>query len=638
MAKDKSLTEKEADKPDMQASDIRDFILECRDEADLAKADRMDKNKENYDMFHLRHDFSHKKEGQSQEILSKQAMTVERTKATFQQALANLSDFWKLELCYPEFEQSMAIRPHEIEKMTNYQLERANYFNHVGNEVESALLASLAITKVTGKLCPKPKYVSKKKGRGPSLKRWIEKIDNKTWELNLSLVRADNYYPDPKGTGLYEIEDSWIDYHELVKMMDQDSDFDRDLLDSVSRSSGVDETEEEFNRARENGQNTPSDAGNRKRIKLTEFWGTVLDRDGGIAYENVQAILANDLHLILPPRPNPLWHQGSPYSASPLLEVANSVWHKALMDAPTQHNRAMIELYNLMVDAAMDQVHGVKQIRKDWLDNPAQVADGISPGTALSTNSMCPPGGKVLEPLLTTVVPPEAINIYQIQNQEFFASSLDSEVRAGIQTDQSATATVEQSNAINSVAAGISKNFENRQSTKVLELSWMTTAQNWDQIDREVFISLFGPQRGEELYSLSSEDVFASTVAGIRFKVFGITQMLAKANDFRKLTTLLQTIASAPPLLEEYVKKYDLGKTLGEIMTALNIDKYKLEIPHAVQQTMLPAAGPAEPQPDQMSQVSEAAGLPEQSGGQFDSQSFPGSPALIGGDNRMGPQ
>lgn len=631
----------ETEQEDMEEKEIVDWILQCRDEADMAKLDRKSRNKNNFDMYHLRHDFSHKEEGQSQEILSKQAMAVEQTKSFFQQSLADFGEWWSAEVCYPDAEASMKIRPHEITKLTDFMLGRANYYSHVGNEVESALLGSLAIAKVSGRLCPKPKYVAKKKGRGAGLKRWIEKTDDKTWEITFDVVRQDNYFPDPTGKGLYEIEDSWVDFHEVKKMMEADDDFNLDLLPAL-RSSSVSDSDDEFNRARETGQSTPTGS-LRKKIKLTEYWGDILNPDGDVIYENVQAIVANDTELILEPRPNPLWHQKSPYVASPLIEVANSVWHKALMDAPTQHNRALIEMYNLMVDAAMMQVHSIKQLRKDWLANPAQVANGIKPGVALDITAMCPPGAKVLEPVIDTVIPPEAFNVFGIVSQEFNASALTTDLRSGVtpNRNQSATAIVEQSQTITSVFTGMAKNFENRQITRELELAWMTVAQNWDMIDREVFISLFGAQRGDELSRLPAEEVFASTVNGVRFRVFGITQTLGKAQDFQKLTTLLQTVGSSPILMEEFFKKYDLGRLLGEIMTALDIDKHKLEIPQAVQNTMTaPEQGAPVAGPQDMSQIQSGASVNDYLSGMqtpgIPQTSFPGSPALAGGNQQLG--
>ena len=625
--------------PKLDDGAVKTYILACRDEADSAKRDRMDLNKDNYNAFHLRHDFSHKQEGQSTEVLSKQPMAVEQIKSFFQQALADLGDWWSAESCYAGAESAMKIKPEEITRLTNYKLEKAGYFSHVGNSIESALLASLTISKTRGLLCPKPKFVARKKGRGRSLKRWVERVENKTWEIKFDCVRAENYYPDPTGAGLYEIEDMWVDYHEVLALAKSDEAiYDLEAVRELSRGIGTDATEE-MGRRRETGQNTPIPA-HRPKVKLTEFWGTIIDPSSGeVCYENCVATLANDTVLIRKPEENPLWHQRSPYTATPLMEVANSVWHKAPMDAPTKHSEALTEMYNLIVDAAMQEVHAIKQLRKDALDNPAQVQNGIKPGATLTVNALLAPGTKVLEPITAVTIPAEALNVFNIIAQEFNASALTNDLRSGVMPFRAVKATevVEASQTITSVFQGMAKNYEAKQVMRELELAWQTVAQNWDSIDREEFISLFGAQRGAELAALPAEEVFASTVNGVRFRVYGVTMTLSKAQDFRKLTTLLQTIGASPQLMEEFVKKYDLGKTLGEIMTALDIDKYKLEIPQEVQATMMPE-GPAPEQggPDMMSQVPSAASgsLQDMMGGgaEFPSTEFPGSPALQGGN------
>lgn len=616
--------------------EIVDWVMNCRNEADEAKRERMNRNKNNYDMYHLRHDFSHKEEGQSTEILSKQSMAVEQIKSFFQQALADIGDWWQAEAAHPDGEEAMLIRPHEITKLTNYMLEKAGYFAHVGNSIQSALLGSLAISKTYGCMVSKPKFVARTKGRGKSFKRYVEKVEDKTWEMKFEVVRQENFYPDPTGKGLYIIEDMWCDYFDVLKLAEGDEAiYELDAVKKLSRA-GITDSEENFDRSRETGQST-FDGGHRPKVKLTEFWGIILDKSGEICYENCVATVANDTTLIRHPEDgNPLWHQTTPYTFSPLLEVANSVWHKSLMDAPTNHNRALIELYNLLVDAAMRQVHAISQLRKDALDNPAQVADGIKPGMTLLVNGGLVPGAKVLEPLTQVQVPNEAFNIFNIMNQEFNASALTNDLRQGVMPFRAVKATevVEASQTITSVFQGIAKNYESRQSVKELELAWKTTAQNWDKISPEEFESLFGKQRGRELSQISPEEVFAATVNGVKFRVFGITLTLSKSQDYKKLTTMLQTIGAAPALMEEYLKKYDLGKLLAEIMTALDIDKYKLEIPKAQQMTMEapPEEGVPVEGPDQMSQVPQAGNISDMFGGGMPSTAFPGSPALVGGN------
>lgn len=621
----------------LEDKQVVDWITSCREEADNAKRDRMARNKDNYDMFHLKHDFSHKEEGQSTEVLSKQSMAVEQIKSFFQQALVDIGEWWQAEAPIPEMDEAAPIKAHEITTLTNYMLEKAGYFSHVGNSIQSALLGALSISKTYGVMKPKPRFVARKSGRGKSYKKWVEKIDEKTWEIKFEVVRQENYYPDPTGKKLYEIEEMWVDYYELLRMSEgDDAIYDRSAVLGLSKG-GSEDSENEFDKARETGQNT-TNSGHRPKIKLTEYWGTILDKDSGeICYENIVATVANDTVLIRKPESNPLWHQGSPYTVSPLMEVANSVWHKAPMDAPTSHNRALIELYNLFVDAGMKQVNQLGQLRVNTLVDPSQVANGIKAGTTLLVNEFLPAGLKAYEPLSTVEIPNQAVNIYNIMSQEFNASALTNDLRQGVMPFRAVKATevVEASQTITSVFQGIAKNYESRQQMKELELAWKTTAQNWDRISKEEFVSLFGQQRGTELSQLDPQDVFAATVNGIRFRVFGISLTLSKAQDFRKLTTLLQTVGSSEVLLEKFTEKYDFGKLLGEVMTALDIDKHKLEIPKEVQATMNPPPNepPPEQGPDMASQNTQAGAgsLADMLGGpQFPTTQFPGSPALAG--------
>lgn len=604
----------EAQKDEFTEQELIDYMEASLREADTARRTRIEQNKNNFDNYHLRHDFSHKKKGQSREVLSKQAMAVEQTSSFFQQALVDLSDWWSVELkSSAKSEALLKLRPHEIKALTDHMLEKTNYYNHVGNAVKSGLLGSLMITKTTGCMKPSPKYRTKKEGKGKNLKKKLVLVEDETWQLEQYIVRQENYYPDPTGAGLYEIEVMWADLWEVLERAEGDeSIYDKEAVEKLSTALR-DDFEEQEGRTRETGQDVHTN-GKRPRVKLTEFWGTVVSpKTGKKLYENVVFTVANDRFLIRKPTPNPLWHQKSPYSAVPLIEVPNSVWHRALMDAPTQHNKALIEIYNLILDSAMKAVYGITQVRTDALDDVSQIVDGIEYGTALQVNSSLPPGAKAIEQVVTGEVPNDALNIMNVIQQEFNSSALTNDLRQGVLPSRSVKATevVEASQTITSVFSSLAKNVEQKKIKRDLELAWQTIAQNLDLIDEEELIGIFGEERGREIAALSPEDVFADTINYCRFQVYGITQTLSKAQDFRKLTTLLQTVGSSEVLLEEFVRKYDFGKLLGEIMTALDIDKHKIELPlraqapaAAAQEEGGPAAGTGEG-PDQMSQAAQ---------------------------------
>jgi len=315
------------------------------------------------------------------------------------------------------------------------------------------------------------------------------------------------------------------------------------------------------------------------------------------------------------------------------------VWHYALMDAPTKHSRALIELYNLIIDSTMKSVHGINQLRVDMLDDAAQVSGSIPWGTTLKVNSMLPPGAKVMESVIVGEVPQKSLDVLNLIQQELNSSSLTNDLRQGVMPFRAVKATevVEASQTITSVFQGIAKNVEARLIQPELEKAWQTVCQNLDKISKEELQALFGRERGEQISQMQPEAVFVATVNGVKFQVFGVSMTLSKAQDFRKLTTLLQTVAGSEVLLEEFVKKYDFSKVLGEIMTSLDIDKSKMELPEIKQARMGGAEmGGQVPQPNQMSQTPGAgsgsladifAGGPA-----MQSTQFPGSRALTGGN------
>lgn len=597
----------------------KEYVLSLKQESEMAKKNRMRLNEDNYAMYQLEHDFSHKIPGQSREVLSKTRNATESSKAFFQQALADLDDWYRVEASDGSDGTGMLIKPAEMQKMLSYQLKKADYFSHVGASTQSGLLGSLAISKVRGEMVPKPKFKTKTEGKGRGYKKFVVVDDDKTWELRFDNIRQEDYYPDATGGGLSEIEECEVDLH-VVKALAKGDDaiYDMEAVNRLKDWGSGDM--QEGKKARETGQNE-SHQRMRPRVKLTEFWGTVVDCDtGDIMAENVVITLANETEVIRKPTPNPLWHQRVPIVAAALIEFANSVWGVAMMDAGTKHNRSLIEIFNLMLDSALKAVWGINQIRTDVLDDPTQITDGLRWGTNLKVGAGLPMGGKVMENVVTGNIPPEVITMFNLLNQETLTSMKTNDLRMGAQSMRAVKATevMAAENSITSEFQGIAKNFEEKKIQPELELATYTICQNWDRIDKEVFVSLYGRERGEQLAQLEPQDVFVNVVNGMKFEVFGISLTLRRQADFRKWTTLLQVIGGSEMLIEAFLAKYSFEKLLGEIMTAIDLNKSKIEVQSSTApkpDTMEQPGGTPGGGPDMMSQIPSPANIPQAGGG-----------------------
>lgn len=383
----------------------------------------------------------------------------------------------------------------------------------------------------------------------------------------------------------------------------------------------------------------------RVRVKLTECWGDIIEPvTGEVLYKNVTWTIANDTVLVSKPKPNPFWHGKIPFVVAPITRVPHSVWHRAPMDAATRHNIAMNELYNLMVDAGMMSVFGIKQIRTDWLEDDREVADGIRPGMTIRASAACPPGGAVIQRVDEGALSPEALNMFNLINSEFAQAAMTNDLRLGSMPSRAVKATevVEASQSITAMFSGIAKQIESEFIEPILDLAWQTIMQNANDLDSDDIAASIGIQTTNKMLMMTPEERFAETSQGHKFKVYGVTQTLNKQKDFRKLTSLLQTIGSSEVLVEAFIRKFSFEKLLGEIVRSLDIEPGLIEQDEVDQ--ILSQVGPGLMQgggmppgatPNMQSQIPQAATgplNPDQVQSNIPRSAFPGSPALAGGN------
>lgn len=554
---------------------IAQAVWNYKSEAETARRNRYLQNRMNFESYHLRQDFSHKKRGQSKEFLAKQSIAVEQLCCFLQQGLMDLGDWFRVELEAGVNPAEQKISPKSIEKLLLRQLDKNNFPNFFNDALKLGLLGSLMITKVGGKMVKKNIFEARSVGLLGRKKELVRK-EKEVWELDLSLIRQEDYFPDPTGDKLYEVQRIEMDWHTLKKIAeDHPDDFDMDAINNVTFFT---DDLQKAKKSRESGQNV-TESQYRRRVTIYECWGTIVERHTGqILAENSVAAIDAQGNVIRPAKKNPFWHGESPFVVSPIIRVPLSVWHKALMDAPTRHNLAMNELYNLIVDAAMMEVHGIKQLRSSWLENSAQVSEGIAPGTTLLVNSSCPPGAKVLERVDTSALTGETINILELMNQEFQQSSLSNDTRFGgaALRDVKATQVVASNQALNGVMNGIVKVIEGEKVSPLLKKCWLTMAQHMNDLDMDEVKSLIGEEQTRFVANMAPEEIFAATAVGPKYKVFGLSTTLNKIQDFRKIQALLQSIGASPLMMQEFTRKYSMTKLLGEIIKSLDIDDEKL--------------------------------------------------------------
>lgn len=568
---------------------VAQAIFNYKDESEGARRNRYLQNRQNYEAYHLRQDFSHKKRGQSKEFLAKQAIATEQLCAFLQQGLMDLGDWFRVELEPGIDPAQVKISSKTIEHLLLRQLEKNKFPNFFNDTLKFGILGSLMIVKVGGQYIKRSQFEARSvEGDLGSNRKELIRKDKKVWQLELSLIRQEDYFPDPTGSGLYELQRIEMDWHELERIAKENpGDFDMSAIQNITEST---DDLQKAKKSRETGQNITLSS-YRRRVTIYECWGTIIERGTGkVLHDNCVAAIDAQGNVIRPPKKNPFWHNESPFVVSPIIRVPLSVWHKALADAGTRHNLAMNELYNLQVDAAMMEVHGIKQLHSAWLENSAQVSEGIAPGTTLLVNSSCPAGSKVLERVDTSALTAESSNMMNMMNQEFQQSMMSNDTRMGLQSQREVKATqvVASNQALTGVMNGMVKVIEEEEVSPLLNKCWLTMAQHMNDLDSEEVKAIVGEDQGRLVSHLAPEEIFALTALGHKYKVFGLSATLNKMQDFRKIQALLQSIGASPMMMQEFTRKYSMTKLLGEVIKSLDIDDEKLEAsPQEQQQRMM---------------------------------------------------
>ena len=594
MAKKQRRTTKRFPKPQaMTAEEISQFIVNFREASRQVKAKRMSRNKKNTQQYNLEHDFSHKKDDQNKEVLSDLAMAAEEFSSFIQQSLMTQSNRWvDIEPQLGVKQENLKIKTSDVKKIVFEQLKHAKIYSHVLKGMKLGYLGGVVVSKVGGQIHTMPKFRAEQdknqekdsKGR---IKMRAVADDEKVWRLHLGLIRHKDYYPDPNAVDgkkmRGECEDMEMDLSEVISLSKgEDAIYDPDVVKNLAGNEPTSQTDQSGENREQVNEHTPSTQ-TYARVKITEFWGDIEDNHGNILYENVVCTIAEDKYLIQPPIPNPLWHNESPYVIGALQEQAFTRWPKAIADAPAEHNEAMTELFNLLLDGAMASAQNVKIVVDDLLRDPeTQIGNGIKDGATLRANMKALSN---IQNVMTTVktgeVPRDAMQMMDKLSHQFYRAAQTNAAREqALQQTKgiSATAIVEGGNKIQSVYTGIVNAIEESWLTEIVRKSTITTAQNMDSIWAEEIKSIIEPGVYEQLQALTPAEIFAEIVNGMKFKVTAISALVRRGEDFRKWTTLLELISGNPELRQFFAEEFSIKQLLSVILESLNIDIDKIRL------------------------------------------------------------
>ena len=573
---------------DGAALTVMKAIRESKVEATRARKTRLNKNRENRRAYLGYQDFSHKQKGQSKEFLPQTPIAVEQFVGFIKRGLTQFGAYYSIDLA-PDSQSPLSgttlrsLLNCFLDDMLVEDNKKMDFATLLTDGVKVGALESLCILKIHGNMQTDRKFTVEQGDQVLSPDGQVQQddsklvaVDVKNWKLRVDLIQPENYLPDPTGAGLYEIHSVERDIHYLKKRADEGV-YDKAAVARVMedfRAKGPDTRS-----GIDKGQDESRYPSFRRRVKIDEYWGTLLDGEGKVLHENIFCAMANDKYLIRRPTPNPFWHQESPFIAVPLLRVPFSVWHKAIFDHAVQLNFASNEMFNLILDGGISSVWGIKQLRPDDLEDPRQVAGGIQQGDTLSVKNTLPHGMKVLETVSEGEVPRDAMAVLEMLERQFAKAALSSELKLGALPAKQVKATevieLSQSQAVTTDA--IIGDIERGLIQRTLRKIFLTVMQNMNDVASDRVIDAIGITAAFKLSRMSPAQRFAAFAGNCSFKVTGLSAVLAKVRDFQKIMALLQSVISNPVLFQAFFKKYSPDKILSHMMRTLAVNPENIE-------------------------------------------------------------
>ena len=546
----------------MENDKLIQMFNEFKRESSEAKVSRMAKDEINFEAYLNKQDFSNKVEGQSTEFIPKVSEAVETLSAFIKRALVAFGDWFEVEL---EGDPAPKIK----DFFKHYLLNRIDFIDLIVNGVKSGLLRSLIITKT---------YSVKE-----AAKIWKIKNGDPTFVTdNLTMVKTElihpmEYFPDPTGKGLYEIHSVEKDFYEIKALADKGF-YDIGVVDKIKEDfRQQDEAEQKAKEANQDVSLPPVPY--RRKVKIDEYWGSILNEGGEIEQENISFTIANEKYIIRKPETNRRLDGESPFTTTALISIPFSVWHRALFDDVVQLNFSLNELFNLMIDGGLAAVWGIKQLRVDDLKDPSQVSDGIVQGTTLLIKSSVPYNAKVLDKIDGGDIPQEALALYNILDREFQAGSRVNDVRGGMLPFKAVKATeimeTQQSSAVifDSFISTIEKDFI----TEVLYRIWNSMLQISDIWEVGELMQFMNEGEAIALSQLTPQERYDTLAGSVKIRVYGLSAITNRAREFQKLMALLNVVSTSPILGQAFMKKYDIGKVLDQLIKSLNINPENLK-------------------------------------------------------------
>ena len=340
------------------------YILNLKKEAKDATRDRRLAADELWMLYQNRQDYSMKKPWQSRVFIPKIFMSVEQATAIVKRAIMSPRRLFRMNPIEPKDEEAKDARD-DAERILKQHLKKSNFATSYAESIKEAFLVGLGVPKVL-------------------------------WERGLVFVNAatSKTYIDPDfKSGSFEppkfvIEEKEFDLAELKDMAKRiNKEAGRSVFNMTEINRIVEDhrdvehdTEERIRRGLSDHNKTD------KRVLITEFWGSIIDKDKNTIKKNQLRVMANEKYIIRS-QENPFDHNKAPYlPVVPIIYPHRGAWGVSLVEPVVKMQYAYNNIINLGIDNLNFSINKMFEYQPSNLVNPRNLTH-MYPGKLVAKHS-----------------------------------------------------------------------------------------------------------------------------------------------------------------------------------------------------------------------------------------------------------
>lgn len=518
---------------------------------------RDDKWRENMDLYWGRYDFTNKAEWQAQEVTPEVPNFVDRFAAALKEALVALPEGF-YDIVDPKDTDRDLTK--SVKKMLDIWLSKCGR-NNSGQPTSFASVFEEQVKLGAMKtMC--------------SVTTWKDDISG--GRVAIETVDPSMVWLDHTGRNLYRMRRLEIDRHDLVSMAKTERKG-KPVFDLPAIQQLVGQLQHENIQDKEaltgEGQEITTE---RSPVTIDEYYATIVMPDGEVVGDGkTLSVVANQEFLIRGPEANPFTHGNDWLTFAPMITTPLSVYGRSYMEDFASIAKTLNTLTNLILDAVYTSTIKAFAVVPDMLMNPSQVTEGFSPNKMFLLEDGLRPED-FFAVMDAGTLPAEAVTVWQSMKESLRETSGFNEIGVGQFAPNSRTSATEvietqQSSAliIRSVAQTVEQNYLNI----VLDNMWKTGLQ-FVKKDDPYMREAVGPEMFDALIANRKELIKRP----ITFQAQGLSRLLQKSKTLRSLIQLLQLIAQNELLLQEFLKKIDVGRLVEILFELSDVDIKRLNL------------------------------------------------------------